>query len=85
LILNASASPPFSKAANTPTEFFKNFLEKTSQLKAKDMLLHRFQTDKVTFNPNSNFITNLWNGDFFGSFLTHLQESAYSIVPRLNL
>jgi hypothetical protein len=66
LILNASAvPPPFNKAAEHPTEFLTNFLAKKSQFKAKDMLLHRFHSDKVAFNPNSTFVTNLWNAEFF--------------------
>jgi hypothetical protein len=65
LILNASAVPPFLNAATTPTEFYKTFLAKKSQFKAKDMLLYRFHADKVAFNPNSTFITNLWNCEFF--------------------
>jgi hypothetical protein len=65
LILNASAIPPFSKAATNPTEFFTAFLAKKSQFKAKDMLVHRFHNDKITFNPNPTFITNLWNSEFF--------------------
>ena len=65
LILNASAIPPFSKAADKPTEFLSNFLAKKSQFKAKDMLLHQFHADKIAFNPNSTFVTNLWNAEFF--------------------
>jgi len=65
LILNASAVPPFNKAAEHPKEFLTNFLAKKSQFKAKDMLLHRFHSDKVAFNPNSTFVTNLWNAEFF--------------------
>lgn len=29
------------------------------------MLIHRFHNDKIAFNPNSTFITNMWNSDFF--------------------
>jgi hypothetical protein len=29
------------------------------------MLVHRFQLDKIAFNPNPTFITNLWNCEFF--------------------
>jgi hypothetical protein len=65
LILNTSALPPFTKAADNPTEFYTSFLSKRSQFKAKDMLLHRFHSDKISFNPNSTFITNLWNSEFF--------------------
>jgi hypothetical protein len=65
LILNASATPPFTKAATNPTEFFTAFLAKKSQFKAKDMLVHRFHNDKIAFNPNPTFITNLWNSEFF--------------------
>jgi len=65
LILNASAIPPFDTVATTPTEFYLSFLAKKSQFKAKDVLTHRLQLDKVTFNPNPTFITNMWNCDFF--------------------
>jgi len=65
LILNASALPPFTQAADEPTEFYSSFLAKKSQFKAKDMLLHRFHADKISFNPNSTFTTNLWNSEFF--------------------
>lgn len=29
------------------------------------MLIHRFHNDKIAFNPNSTFITNMWNSKFF--------------------
>jgi len=65
LILNASSIPPFTTEASHPTEFYTAFLSKKSQFKAKDILIHRFQIDKLAFNPNSTFITNLWNSEFF--------------------
>jgi hypothetical protein len=73
LILNASATPPFSSAVDSPTEFCMNFLSKKSQFKVKDMLLHQFHTDRIAFNPNSTFITNLWNSEFFWYCQTLLQ------------
>jgi hypothetical protein len=42
LILNASATPPFTTTAENPTHFYQAFLAKKCQFKAKDMLLHRF-------------------------------------------
>jgi len=27
--------------------------------------MHRFHADKIAFNPNSTFVTNLWNSKFF--------------------
>jgi hypothetical protein len=65
MILNASALPPFDVQAPKPTEFYTTFLSKKSQFKAKEMMLHRFQLDKVAFNPSTYFIANLWHGDFF--------------------
>jgi hypothetical protein len=53
LILNASAVPPYDNPASQPTEFFMTFLAKKSQFKAKDMILHRLQSDKISFNPGS--------------------------------
>jgi hypothetical protein len=65
LILNASASPPFTVAASSPSEFYTPFLAKKSQFKAKSMILHKLQSKKVAFNPRSSFINSLWNWDFF--------------------
>jgi hypothetical protein len=65
LILNASAIPPFDEQAPQPTELYTAFLAKKNQFKAKDMLLHRLQSEKICFNPGSSFINNLWNCDFF--------------------
>jgi len=65
LVLNASASPPFTDPASSPTEFYTAFLAKKSQFKAKDMILHKLQSDRVAFNPSSSFINNLWNCEFF--------------------
>jgi len=65
LILNASAIPPFDETAPHPTEFFTTFLSKKSQFKAKDMLVHRLQSEKICFNPGSSFVNNLWNCDLF--------------------
>jgi hypothetical protein len=65
LILNGSAVPPFDTEAPTPTEFYQSFLLKKSQFKAKGMLLHRFQIDKIAFHPHTTFVTNLWNCEFF--------------------
>jgi hypothetical protein len=58
-------SPPFDEQASQPTEFFAAFLAKKSQFKAKDMLLHHLQSEKICFNPGSSFINNMWNCDFF--------------------
>jgi hypothetical protein len=65
MILNASAIPPFDEQAETPTEFYASFLSKKSQLKAKDMLTHRFLIDKISFNPSAAFTNCIWSGDFF--------------------
>ncbi len=65
LILNASAQPPFSTAASSPTEFYTAFLARKSQFKSKDMIIHKLQSKKVAFNPNSSFINSLWNCEFF--------------------
>lgn len=58
LILITSTSPPFTTEALNPTDFYTTFLSKKSQFKAKD-------TDKISFNPNPAFVTNLWNSEFF--------------------
>jgi len=65
LILNVSVPPPFTEAASRPTELFNVFLAKKSQFKAKDMIIHKIQSEKVSFNPSSSFINNLWNCELF--------------------
>jgi hypothetical protein len=64
LILNASALPSFDQAADEPTEFYKNFLQKKTQFKAKDFLMHRLQVDNISYHPSSLFVNCLWNADF---------------------
>lgn len=64
LILNASASPPFDQAADEPTEFYRTFLQKKTQFKAKEFLMHRLQIDNISFHPSSSFVNCLWNADF---------------------
>jgi hypothetical protein len=63
-ILNASAVPPYNSQASEPTKFYSQFLAKKSQFKAKEMLIHKLSVDDVTFNPNSTFISCLWNCEF---------------------
>jgi hypothetical protein len=65
LILNELAIPLFDEKASQPTEFFTSFLSKKSQFKAKDMLVHWLQSEKICFNPGSSFVNNLWNCDLF--------------------
>jgi hypothetical protein len=65
LVLNASVLPPFTEAASSPSEFYTAFLAKKSQFKAKDMILHKLQSERVAFNPSSSFTNNLWNCEFF--------------------
>jgi hypothetical protein len=53
------------RITSSPTEFYLAFLMKKSQFKAKDMLVHRLHINKIAFNPNPTFVTNLWNSEFF--------------------
>jgi hypothetical protein len=64
LILNASANPPYDTQAIEPTEFYKQFLQKKTQFKAKEFLVHRLQIDNIAFHPSSTFAASLWNCDF---------------------
>jgi hypothetical protein len=84
LILNTSAVPPYDNPASQPTEFFMTFLAKKSQFKAKDMILHRLQSDKISFNPGSSFINSLWNCDFSGFCQIGHQERASSSAWKLS-
>ncbi len=77
LILNTSAKPPYDTQAKEPSEFFKNFLQKKTQFKAKEFLVHRLQIDNIAFHPSSSFAANLWNCDFL--WLTPDMPSGVSI------
>ena len=77
LILNASAEPPYDTQAKEPSEFFKNFLQKKTQFKAKEFLVHHLQIDNIAFHPSSSFAANLWNCDFL--WLTPDMPSGVSI------
>jgi hypothetical protein len=65
MILNASATPPLDSPANSPTEFYANFLQRKSQFKAKELITHRLMLEKISFYPGASFVTCLWNADFF--------------------
>jgi len=67
LILNALTVPfrLMTQKLHNPLSFIQPFLAKKSQFKAKDMLLHRLQSEKISFNPGSFFVNSLWNCDFF--------------------
>jgi hypothetical protein len=80
LILYASAVPPFDSEASNPTECYTSFLSNKSQFKAKDMLVHRFHTVRIAFNPNPTFVTNFWNCEF--SYLTLHPELASSTASQ---
>jgi hypothetical protein len=77
LILNASADPPYDTQAKEPLEFYKNFLQKKTQFKAKEFLVHRLQIDNIAFHPSSTFAASLWNCDFL--WLTPDMPSGVSI------
>jgi hypothetical protein len=64
LILNVSALPPYKLPASEPNEFYKSFLQKKTQFKAKEFLVHRLQIDNIAFHPSSTFAASLWNCDF---------------------
>jgi hypothetical protein len=85
LILHASAVPPFDTEAPSPTEFYQSFLSKKSQFKAKDMLVHRFLFNKIAFNPNPTFVSNLWNAKFFWLLPDSPSGISISTVKKLNL
>jgi hypothetical protein len=82
LILNATATPPFDEKASQPTEFFTAFLSKKSQFKAKDMLVHRLQSEKICFNPGSSFVNNLWNCDLFWLLLDSPSGDSIFFCPE---
>jgi hypothetical protein len=84
LILNASATPPFEKQALEPVEFFKAFLQRKTQFKAKELLIHRLHMENIAFHPSSSFTSCLWNCDFL--WLTPDLPSGISIFfcPELS-
>ncbi len=84
LILNASAVSPYDTKASEPSEFFKTFLQKKTQFKAKEFLVHRLHIDNIAFHPSSTFSSCLWNCDFL--WLTPDLPSGISIFfcPELS-
>jgi len=64
LILNVSALPPYKLPASEPNEFYKSFLQKKTQFKAKVFLMHRLQIENVSFHLTSSYTTCLWSCDF---------------------
>jgi len=83
LILNASAVSPYDSMASEPTEFFKTFLQKKTQFKAKEFITHRLQVNNIAFHPSSSFSSCLWNCDFL--WLTPDLPSGISIFFCLEL
>jgi hypothetical protein len=64
LTLNASSPPPYDTRNDEPTEFYKTFLQKKTQFKAKELSVHRLNIDNVSFHPTISFVACLWNSDF---------------------
>jgi len=84
LILNASVVSPYDTKAAEPSDFFKSFLQKKTQFKAKEFLIHRLHLDNIAFHPSSTFSSCLWNCDFL--WLTPDLPSGVSIFfcPELS-
>jgi hypothetical protein len=53
-------------------------------VKEKEMLVHHLSIDNVLFNPNTTFVSCLWDSDFSGSYLILHLELAYSFDLNLN-
>jgi hypothetical protein len=59
LSLNASSLPPYDSKIGEPTEFYKSFLQKKTQFKAKELLVHRLNIDNISFHPTTPFVACL--------------------------
>jgi hypothetical protein len=87
LILIASALPPSNTQLDEPTDFYKSFLQKKTQFKAKELLVHCLNIDNVSFHPTTSFVDCLWNSNF--TWLTPDLPSRISIffcpeLPSIN-
>jgi hypothetical protein len=80
----ASTTPPFEKQASEPVEFLKAFLQRKTQFKAKELLIHCRHMENIAFHPSSSFTSCLWNCDFL--WLTPDVPSGISIFfcPELS-
>ncbi len=67
LILNASATHPFDRAASTPTPFYLEFLSQKQQFKAKELLCHHLAKNKVLFQPSAAFAAHLYSVEWVWS------------------
>jgi hypothetical protein len=81
LILNASALPPFTAAATTPTDFYTTFLAKKSQFKAKFTSSSQRKSHLI-LALHLSIVFGIVS--IFGSSQIHLQASAFSSALRLN-
>jgi hypothetical protein len=65
-------------------DFYKTFLQKKTQFKAKELLNHRLHMENISFHPSSSFTTCLWNCNFL--WLTPDLPSGISIFfcPELS-
>jgi hypothetical protein len=77
LILNASALPLYDSKIDEPTKVYKSFLQKKTQFKAKELLVHRLNINNISFHPTTSFVVCLWNSDF--TWLTPDLPSGISI------
>lgn len=84
--------PPFLLLIpKSPVHQNFTFLSLLRKVNSKQKICHQFQSDKIAFNPNPTFVTNLWNSAFFwilpsspsGVSVSYFQETKSTNANKL--
>jgi hypothetical protein len=83
MILHASAPNPFTKATESPTEFYESLLTKKSAFKVKQLLDHEFSTTSVKcFRVSPDLAASIWIGDLISDNINPLNLSIWFCPER---
>lgn len=83
MILNASATYPFTDPATSPTEFYASILTEKSAFKVKQLLDHELSTTPVKrFKVSPALAASIWIGDLISDDLTPSNLSIWFCPER---
>ncbi len=83
MILNASATYPFTEPAESPTEFYASLLSEKSAFKVKQLLDHELSTTSVKrFKVSPALAASIWIGDLISDDLNPSNLSIWFCPER---
>lgn len=83
MILNASAKPPFSKQANSPTDFYNIIITETSAFKAKQLIDYKLSVSSAKrFKVSPALAASIWIGDLITDELSPSNLSIWFCPER---